>query len=113
MTDPDFQLDFLRTARIGLPEAVFCQGKSPAQIAAIVAAADARGERLLLTRLSVEIFATLPDATRTKLDHDDNSATAVLGTLPEPAAPARVAVVTAGTTDLPAAMEAVRTLRFC
>ena len=47
-TDPDFLLDLAREARIGLPEAIFCAGKTPPQIAAIV---EAAGRPLLLTRL--------------------------------------------------------------
>jgi len=110
--DAEFLLDLRRAARIGLPEAVFCPGKSVAQIEAIIAAADAQGERLLLTRLDTVNMAALPAGTRAKLDYDETSRTAILGSIGHAAGPARVAVVTAGTSDLPAAMEAVRTLRF-
>ena len=112
MSDPDFVLDLRRSARIGLPEAVFCAGKTPEQIAAIVARAEEHGERLLLTRLAPEKFAALHSGTRAKLDLDPLSATAILGGMGATKGPARVAVVTAGTSDLSAAMEAVRTLRF-
>ncbi len=108
----DFVLDLERQRRIGLPEAVFAAGKSPAQLAAIVAAAEARGAALLLTRLAVENFATLPAALRLRLDHDALSATAFFGATPPVAGPARIAMVTAGTSDLSVAAEAVRTLRF-
>ena len=47
-----------------------------------------------------------------RLDHDALSATAFFGAPAPLAGPPRVAVVTAGTSDLPAAVEAVRTLRF-
>ena len=108
----DFVLDLERQRRIGLPEAVFAAGKSPAQLEAIVATAEARGTALLLTRLDADMFATLPPALRIRLDHDRLSATAMFGEPPPPSGPARVAVVTAGTSDLPVAAEAVRTLRF-
>jgi NCAIR mutase (PurE)-related protein len=108
----DFVFDAERASRIGLPEAVFCTGKSPEQIAAIVAEAEARGMPLLLTRLDAERFAALPAALRLKMDHDPLSATAFIGAPSPPARPARVAVVTAGTSDLPVATEALRTLRF-
>lgn len=104
-------LDTERERRIGLPEAVFCAGKSPEQIAAIVANAEARAATLLLTRLDSSKFATLPERTRRLLDHDKLSGTAILGALPPNGTP-RVAVVTAGTSDVPVAAEAVRTLRF-
>lgn len=108
----DFLLDLRRAARIGLPEAIFCPGKTPGQIEAIIATAEAHGERLLLTRLDAAALAALHPGTRAKLDCDDISRTAILGGMGEAQGPARVAVVTAGTSDLPAAMEAVRTLRF-
>jgi NCAIR mutase (PurE)-related protein len=108
----DFVLDEERARRIGLPEAVYAAGKTPAQVAAIIARAEGRGAPLLLTRLSAERFAELPASVRARLDHDPLSATAVLGAPPPPHGPARVAVVTAGTSDLPVAAEAIRTLRF-
>ncbi len=110
--DGDFVPDLRRVARIGLPEAVFCSGKTALQIEAIIAAAERHGERLLLTRLDAAKVSVLHSGTRAKLDHDDVSNTAVFGGLPQTTGAARVAVVTAGTSDLFAAMEAVRTLRF-
>ncbi|MBN9510948.1 MAG: nickel pincer cofactor biosynthesis protein LarB [Alphaproteobacteria bacterium] len=107
----EFVPDTEREQRIGLPEAIFCGGKTAAQIGAIIAEADARGGRLLLTRLDAEKFGALPAEQRMRLDHDPHSATAFLGALPSPR-PARVAVVSAGTSDFLAASEAVRTLRF-
>lgn len=99
--------DTLRETRIGLPEAVFCEHKSPAQIDAIVAAT--RG-RLLLTRLSPSRHAELAEAGR--LDYDPVSRTAFLGPEPSVQGPPRVAVVTGGTSDVPLAAEVERTLLF-
>ncbi len=103
-------MDWDREARTGLPEAVFCAGKTPAQIDAIVAQARARGRPLLLTRLDPARHAAL--ASRDTLDYDATSATAIDG--PPPLVRAgHVAVVTGGLADLPAATEALRTLQFC
>jgi NCAIR mutase (PurE)-related protein len=112
MSGADFVPDLRRAARIGLPEAIFSAGKTTAQLQAILGAAEARGERLLLTRLSPEKFAALHAGTRAGLDYDDLSQTAVFGGMARATGPVRAAVVTAGTSDLPAAMEAARTLRF-
>ncbi len=111
-SDPEFLLDLQRMSRIGLPEAVLCLEKSPAQIAGIIQAAEDAGKNLLLTRLDAARFGALDPATRQKLDHDELSRTAIFGVAEKPAEKQRIAVVTAGTSDLPAAMEAVRTLRF-
>ena len=112
MTPADFLLDTRRDERLRLSEAIFCAGKSPAQIAAIVAHAEERGLSLLLTRLDEARFAALPPQQREALDYDALSGTAIWGQ-PHPIdAKTRVAIVTAGTSDVPVAREAARTLRF-
>ncbi len=109
MSEPEFVLDPERTRRIGLPEAIFCAGKSPAQIAAILQTATTP---LLLTRLDPDRLAALPAPLRHALDYDPHSRTGFHGEPQPVAGPADVAVVTAGTSDLPVAREAERTLRF-
>ena len=104
----EFVLDEVRAARIGFGEAVFCAGKSPAQIAAIL---DGMTAPMLLTRLDPERFAALPQEHQAALDYDPVSQTAFSG--PAPAAVAcGIVAVTAGTSDVPMAREAVRTLAF-
>ncbi|RAI04555.1 nickel pincer cofactor biosynthesis protein LarB [Acuticoccus sediminis] len=105
-------MDWDREARTGLPEAVFCAGKTPAQIDAIFASAVAGGHRLLMTRLDAGRHAALAGETRATLDYDALSATAIHGGV-APARPGRIAIVTGGLADLPAATEALRTLAFC
>jgi NCAIR mutase (PurE)-related protein len=102
----DFVLDTARPARIGFGEAIFCAGKSAAQIDAIV---QSRQDALLLTRLGPEKFHRL--ASRYRLDYHEQSGTAFSGE-PAPLILPPVAIVTAGTSDLPVAWEAARTLRF-
>ncbi len=106
---PEFVLDEARAGRIGFGEAVFCAGKTAAQIAAILERAQAP---LLLTRLDPERFAALPASTRDGLEYDPLSRTAFWGA-PQPLrGPPQVGIVTAGTSDLSVAREAARTLRF-
>ena len=107
---PEINFDFDRRDRIGLSEAVFCAGKTPEQIAQAVAMAQARQLPLLLTRLEPAAFGLLPPPTQTALDYDPPSRTAVMGVLQKPDRDPLVAVVTAGTSDLPVAREASRTL---
>jgi NCAIR mutase (PurE)-related protein len=106
---PEFQIDWDRERRTGVPEAIFCQPKTPTQIDAIVAASE--GRRLLLTRLSDPDFQTLAPETRAVLDHDPLSGTAVMGGS-IPLAESGIGIVAAGTSDLPVAREAARTLEF-
>ncbi|WGF90503.1 nickel pincer cofactor biosynthesis protein LarB [Marinivivus vitaminiproducens] len=107
----DFRIDWQRGERTGFPEAVLCEHKAPAQIDAIVAEGQARGERLLLTRLTPERHAALALATRAHLRYRPESRTAVLGE-PLVLAECGVGIVTAGTSDLPIAHEAAETLAF-
>ena len=112
MSGAEFELDLQRTQRLGFGEAVFCGGKSAVQIAAILEAAREGGLSLLLTRLDAARFAALPPLLAGALDYDPHSGTAWLGVPAALTGPARVAVVTAGTSDVPVAREAARTLRF-
>jgi hypothetical protein len=107
---PEAVWDAARRARIGLAEAIMCEGKTPAQIAAICGDAAADGHPVLLTRLDPAAFAALPAELAARLDFDPLSRTGILGTVPAAAGPSRIAVVTAGTSDLGVAREAVRTL---
>jgi NCAIR mutase (PurE)-related protein len=105
----EFELDWERTRRTGISEAILCHGKSPTQIDAILAAAGQRA--LLLTRLDDCKFALLHEESRGRLDYDPLSRTAFHGfhggsRLTGPG------IVCAGTSDLPVAREAARTLEF-
>lgn len=104
----DHRMDWNRATRTGTTEAVFCAGKSDDQILAILEEARAGGRDLLLTRLSAQQHARLGEAA--PVDYDEVSQTAICGALP--LARPGIGVVTAGTSDMPVAAEAARTLAF-
>src|SRR5690242_15978158 len=108
----DFKLDWERIARTGTAEAVLCDPKTASQIDAIVAHAQSLARRLLLTRLERAKLDQLDTRIRQVLDYDEVSRTAILGPLPAPRGPARVAIVCGGTSDVAVAGEAARTLAF-
>ncbi len=108
----EFTFDFARHERIGLDEAVFCAGKSAAQVEAILAGVAGRVDGLLLTRLDPAKFEALPEAARQGLDYDPVSRTAVMGACRPARNRPAVAVVMAGTSDVPMGREAARTLLF-
>ncbi|MGE0385605.1 MAG: nickel pincer cofactor biosynthesis protein LarB [Gammaproteobacteria bacterium] len=104
--------DHGRRARIGLPEAVLCEGKDADILCALVAdLARTAAEPVLLTRLAPEIHARMDETLRARLDYEPVSRTAFLGGRLAPVG-ARVVVVTAGTADLAPAREAARTLEY-
>jgi NCAIR mutase (PurE)-related protein len=108
----DVTFDFQRRERIGLSEAVLCTGKTSQQIGETIALARVRRAALLLTRLTPEAFSRLAPGEQAMLDYDPMSRTAILGAVRQPDGAPQVAVVTAGTSDLPVAREAIRTLAF-
>jgi NCAIR mutase (PurE)-related protein len=108
----EFCLDWERNARCGTTEAVLCEPKSAAQVDAIVRHALELDRRLLLTRLAQPQFEQLSARVRDALDYEPASRTAILGALPAPLRTGRVVIVSGGTSDVPVAGEAARTLAF-
>lgn len=108
---PEFDLDTARASRRGYPEAVFCEGKTPAQVGAIAARLRAENEVALFTRAETmhvsAVRAELPDV------FVDESAR-LLAWPPTPPDPTGglVVVACAGTGDLPVAREAWHTARY-
>lgn len=108
----EFDLDLLRAERMGLEEALFCAGKSDDQVARIVETVAGAGRSMLLTRLDPSRYASFAESVRSLLDFDPLSRTAFLGPRRPLREVARVAVVCAGTSDLPVSREAARTLEY-
>jgi pyridinium-3,5-biscarboxylic acid mononucleotide synthase len=107
----DVVFDFARAERIGMEEAVLCDGKSVVQIATILESAKERGASLLLTRLSREKLDQLP-VFAGSVDYCISSRTAFFGPLKPVLITGKVAIVAAGTSDAPVSLEASRTLRY-
>lgn len=119
-------LDHDRASRRGYPEAVYCEGKTPAQLAHIAARVREHGAALeggaaadggrtpaptLFTRVSPEgaeaILLELPDAF-----HDPEARLVAWPPAPPSPTGELVVVACAGTSDLPVAREAELTARY-
>lgn len=112
MSDDVADLDLGRTGRRGFPEAVYCAGKTPEQVALI--AATMRGHPDLVT-LFTRADAGHVGAVRGELPDAFHDADArLLAWPPSPPSPTGglVVVLTAGTSDLPVAREAYLTARY-
>ena len=105
-------LDDDRINRVGIDEGILCEGKSVEQIETIITTAQRIDRRLFLTRLTPNHFGQLANNIQTLLDYDSVSRTAMLGEISTPFGDSKVAIVTAGTSDVPIAREATRTLLY-
>ena len=104
--------DHARTARIGLPEAVFCEGKPFEALCELMTHfRRGSGRPVLFTRLEEPVFARLPREVRDDFDYHPLSRTAFGEALPS-RPHGRVAVVSAGTADGFVTWEAARTLQY-
>jgi hypothetical protein len=107
------KVDLHRELRHGKPEVVFCQNKTPGQVAAIVRTLSRNGHAVLATRASAEIYEAVRAALPALRYFE---ASRIIGP-PELADETRgaghVMVISAGTSDLPVAEEALLTARAC
>jgi pyridinium-3,5-biscarboxylic acid mononucleotide synthase len=106
------RVDHHRALRLGMAEVVFAPGKSPEQIAGVAQRLIAAGQDVLVTRLEAAVFAQVSPLVP-ELVYRAQARTASFQVAPRALTPeARVAIVTAGTSDVPVAEEAIETLRM-
>ena len=104
------RFDAARERRRGIPEAVLADGKTPAEVASMATAALETTGRALVTRADDAhvdaVTGALPAGAT--VDHDERARTLVVhaADFDPPSIDARVAVVTAGTSDAAVAGEA-------
>ncbi|MCK5861000.1 MAG: nickel pincer cofactor biosynthesis protein LarB [Candidatus Hydrogenedentes bacterium] len=107
--DMDFaKVDLHRPLRKGYPETIFCQGKTPEQIAAISLRMIEHGQNVLGTRCSQDAYAAVQEVLPEAEYHDAARAFTVTIDSP-PQSTGTIAIVCAGTSDIPVAEEAAIT----
>jgi NCAIR mutase (PurE)-related protein len=101
------KVDLHRSLRSGAPEAVFCQGKTPEQVVAILERLHAHHANVLATRATSEVATAIADA---GLPHRHHPEARIVVVRPEQTDEVGlIAVVSAGTADMPVAEEAAVT----
>ena len=106
------RVDHHRALRQGMAEVIFAPGKSVEQIAGVASSLIAAGQDVLVTRLEAPAFAAL-DTLLPGLQYREAARTASFQARPLAlTSEERVAVVSAGTSDVPVAEEAIETLRM-
>lgn len=112
MNDDQIRLDFERPKRVGFDEAILCARKSQSQIETILDKTEAAGRSCLMTRLTPVAYGEISDGHRASIDYDDVSHTGCFRWTKPDMGAAEVAVVSAGSSDMPVAGEALRTLTY-
>lgn len=102
------KVDHHRLLRNGMPEVVFGQGKTPEQVAAIFGRLAQHGTNVLATRTTQEHWQAVHDKFPDASYHEQARAI-VLRQDEKKYGRGRIAVVSAGTSDIPVAEEAVVT----
>jgi NCAIR mutase (PurE)-related protein len=107
------RLDHHRELRTGMPEVIFGEGKTAAQIVTIAREMVERSDAVLATRIDPAKGAALVEAVD-GIEHYPDARIAMKRRAPGSRAAIRghVAIVSAGTSDRPVAEEAARTLEF-
>jgi pyridinium-3,5-biscarboxylic acid mononucleotide synthase len=105
------KVDNHRELRVGYPEVIYCSGKTPEQIRGIVECMLARGSNILGTRASEEAFIAVKEICP-KAEYDKISKTIRIKNRETELTDTYIAVVTAGTSDIPVSEEAAITAEF-
>lgn len=109
-TLPEATVDHHRALRRGFPEVIYGAGKTPTQVVDTARSIAARRQTVLVTRadpaIADALAAAFPDA-----EFDPVARTVVVRAGEVIPLPGRVLVISAGTSDLPVAMEAAVTAK--
>lgn len=109
ISDLDFsKVDLERQKRTGYPEVIYGEGKTVDQIVAIMSALHTNHQNILATRISPEQAAGIQKALPNVTYHETARCMTEVATR-QPETKSFIAVVTAGTTDIPVAEEAAVT----
>jgi len=102
------KVDHHRALRCGFPEVIYCEGKTVEQVVSIVNARVAQGGNVLATRTSREMFDAVHQA-HPGARHNVAARTISIRQVEPTDEGGTVAIVTAGTSDIPVAEEARET----
>ncbi len=102
------KVDHHRVLRVGMPEVIFGQGKTPANLSQIFLRLSQHGNNVLATRADEKQFAAVKKRVR-KAEYRPLARAIVLQRDPKKYGKGTIVVVSAGTSDIPVAEEAVAT----
>ena len=102
------KLDTHRDLRRGFPEVIFCKGKTFQQVIEIIGKLSTGDRLVMATKADPDLYAAVkvahPDA-----KYEESAGIILTGPQPQPRTEKKIAVVSAGTSDMPVAEEAAIT----
>ncbi len=100
-------VDHHRQLRCGMPEVIYCPGKTTEQIIEIFSSLAARGNNVLATRAEPEIFKAIAKTKKfPHLRYEQQAKAIILEQQKVKLSQSVIPIITAGTADLPVAAEA-------
>jgi NCAIR mutase (PurE)-related protein len=102
------RVDHHRRVRSGMPEVIFAQGKTPVQVAKIFKSMAVQGGNVLATRATAEHFRAVKKVAR-KSEYRELARTITLTQDKTTYGKGTVVIISAGTSDIPVAEEALVT----
>lgn len=105
------KIDHHRSIRCGFPEVIYCEGKSIAQVTAIFDRCVKSGVNVLATRASKDVFDAV-QREQQNAEYNQAARTITLRQHETTPPPGIIAIVAAGTSDLPVAEEARVTVQM-
>jgi hypothetical protein len=106
------KVDHHRVVRKGFPEAIYCQGKTPEQIAKIAERIHKQGHSVLATRADKKAFLAVKKVLKKARWHEVAKMITVSSKRKAASSKQIITIITAGTADLPVAEEAAVTAEF-
>ena len=105
------KIDHHRGLRSGMPEVIYCQGKTVPQIKKIIQSMNRAGNSILATKLPKETFRKLKSFLPKFHDYNEAAQTLVIEKNKKKKRSGLITIITAGTSDIPIAEEASVTAR--
>jgi pyridinium-3,5-biscarboxylic acid mononucleotide synthase len=103
------QLDHHRSLRNGMPEVIYCEGKTPDQILTLIRKMDQAETDILATRLAPDVHQQIQSDLPSQAHYNPVGRTLILQRNPTQKKIGHILILTAGTSDIPIAEEAVAT----
>jgi pyridinium-3,5-biscarboxylic acid mononucleotide synthase len=100
------KIDHHRGLRSGMPEVIYCQGKTVIQIKKIIQSMNRAGNSILATKLSKDIFQKLKSSLPKSFEYSETAQTLVINKNKSKKKSGLIIIISAGTSDIPIAEEA-------